>query len=223
MIDVIQLENFQAVVNCHSDLYSSQETFLPVNYQFKKGNVYGLCSDFGCGSWGIATCLCGRGSENYTGKIYLNHNEIQLKILNHYSAIIPSPIFDSLNSEGVYLTVKECICKALDLSKLPYSFAEIKEIFCLTDNRIDRYLFDVSGEIWLISLAVNFALGKSLFCYPWLNEMDCGRVKIIHQLGILDFLKENGKIIVIPSSQRKMIKKYCDHVVLFQKGKIHYF
>lgn len=53
----IKINNFMSSACCHSQLYSSKEGFLPITYQFFPGNCYGLISDFGCGSWALATCI----------------------------------------------------------------------------------------------------------------------------------------------------------------------
>lgn len=222
MIETLQLINFQSIAKCCSELRYSRESFLPINYTFKAGNIYGLISDFGCGSWGLSTCLGGRCDSNYTGRIYVNQKEVLLESLKNSSAFVAESIFDSSNSKENLLTVRECIQKALILSGLPYSIDEIVSIFHLSDGRLDRSLSYVSGEIWLISIAINFALGKDIFCYPWLNLYEIGRFKTAVELNIIDFLKKMGKIVIVPSSQKKILKKYCDHTICFSEKKILY-
>ena len=217
MIDRIRLKNFQGVAECYTSWSFSKESFLPLTYSFEKGNAYGLVSDFGCGSWGVVTCLTGRGCLSYSGEIYLNQNMVHIFDLQKYSCIIPEKTFDNVNSQQELLTPKMCIKRALSLSGENYSIEEIKKIFCLSDARFNRSIDYSSGEIWLISLAVNFALGKDLFCYPWLNEQNIERFIIACDLGIINFLTNKGKIILVPSSQKKTLKKRCDYTLLFGK------
>ena len=127
-------------------------------------------------------------------------------------------VFEKVNSSENLLTAKECIEKALYISGLDYSTAEIKDIFSLSDQRFERPLEYVSGEIWQISTAVNFALGKDIFCYPWLNEFDIFRYETACELGTIDFLKNKGKIVLVPSSQKNKLKRLCDHTMEFSKG-----
>lgn len=220
MINSIQLINFQDLVECRDLLHQSKESFLQISYEFKKGNVYGLISDFGCGSWGLSTCLGGRCSTNYSGTVLLNNNVIPANQLLNYSCFIAEKIFQNINSTKNLLTPKECIEKALAISGQSYSIEQIKKTFCLSDGRFERSIDGISGEIWLVSMAVNFALGKEIFCYPWLNLIDIERFKTAYKHNIIDFLKETGKIIVVPSSQKKILRKYCDHTMLFQKEKV---
>lgn len=209
-------------VECHSFIFQSRESFLPITYEFKPRNVYGLISDFGCGSWGLTTCVGGRFSKQYSGKVLLNETEIAADELEKYACFVSENIFTDLNLEQESLTARACIERALSISLQPYSVNQIKSLFCLSDNRFERPLAYVSGEIWLISMAINFALGKQIFCYPWLNERDIFRFEIAYEHGIIKLLKDTGKIVLVPSSQKKVLRKYCDHTILFAKGKMVY-
>ena len=222
MINSLRLINFQDVVECQDLLHKSRESFLPINYELNKGNVYGFISDFGCGSWGITTCLGGRTTQNYSGKILLNNNEIQANQLSNYSCFVTEKIFPNINSLDNMLTPETCIKKALAVSGQTFSVSQIKDIFCLSDGRFKRPLSEVSGEIWLISLAVNFALGKDIFCYPWLNQLDIERFKTAYEHNVIDFLKKENKIIIVPSSQKRILRRYCDHMIIFDKEKLCY-
>ena len=56
-------------------------------------------------------------------------------------------------------------------------------------------------EIWLISMAVNFALGKEIFCYMWLNEFHVSRYEMACEHGSTDLLRtviERGKLPQLP-------------------------
>ena len=219
MIDLIELVDFQDSVMCKSLLYQSKESFLKINCRFCKGNVYGLISDFGCGSWGVTACLAGRSSANYKGEVLLNGKEVLPHELQRYSCFVSEITFLNGNLNLDSLTPKECIEKAISLSKQPYSVEQIKKIFCLSDGRFERPIDKISGEVWLVSMAVNFALGKEIFCYPWLNMMDIVRFEIAKEQGIIDFLKNKNKLIFVPSSQKKILRKQCDHTLTFEKGK----
>lgn len=59
-------------------------------------------------------------------------------------------------------------------------------------------------------MAVNFALGRDIFCYPWLNLNDIERFKTACEHKVIDFLKRTGKIIIVPSSQ----KKSCTNIAI---------
>jgi len=218
MIESIQCINFQDMVNCKSLLFQSKESFLCLNYKFLCGNIYGLVSDFGCRSWGAATCLGGRFSEHFTGKLLINNNDISENHLSQYAAFIGENTFEGINSLENLLTPKECIENSLSISKLTYSLTEIKDMFGLSNERFERNINNVSGEINRISIAINFALGKDIFCFPWLNEHDIYNVS----KPILDVLKKNNKIVLIPTSQQSQVKKISDHLIIFNRSGVKY-
>lgn len=221
MINTINLINYQSIAECRTDWQYSREGFMRITYQFKKGNVYGLVSDFGCGSWGLATCIGGRG-DGFTGKIMLNDSEISPQELYAYSAFVTEKLIPEVNCIADLRNAKDCIQKALNISGQKYSVQDIKSIFHLSDDRLTRSLDYVSGEIWIISLAIQFALGKEIFCFPWLNEQDILKFCGMCELGIIDFLRSADKILLVPTSQTKVVKKYCDHIIIFEREKIRY-
>ncbi len=222
MIHSLKLIAFQDLVECYSPTFYSKESFLPVTYEFKPGNVYGLVSDFGCGSWGLANCVGGRFSEDHDGKILLNGTEISAGELSKYAGFVAENTFPELKLDPELSSAREHIEKALSVSSISYSVNQIQSLFCLSDARFDRPLAYVSGEIWLISMAIHFALGKQIFCYPWLNEQDIDRFNIARRAGIIKFLKGTGKIVLVPSSQKRILRRYCDRTILFTRPKIIY-
>ena len=219
MIKKIIIEDLQDTVDCKSDLYQSRESFLKCSFKLSAGEVYGVISDFGYGSWGLVTCLAGRGNDGHSGTVIIDGRPVTLLELSHYACVISEKNFPNVNTPDNLLTPKECIEKALSISMQPFSTLDIKRLFKLTNERFERSLDKVSGEIWQISAAVNFSLGKDIFCFPWLNEFDISRFEIFSETGVLDFLKKQGKIVLVPSSQTKIIKRLCDHYLRFFGGK----
>ena len=219
MTNSLKIENFQDSADCKTLTYQSRESFLKCSYDFAAGKAYGIVSDFGCGSWGLVTCLGGRGTDKYSGVMIVNEKEVSRRELNEISCFVAENVFPGINSPQELLTPEKCIEKALAVSGQAYSAAEIKDIFCLSDSRFKRPLENVSGEIWQISAAINFALGKDVFCYPWLNEINISRFEAACEIGTIDFLKKAEKIILVPSSQEKKLKKLCDRVLKFRNGK----
>lgn len=219
MIKNIKLFNFQGVANCKDINRQSTESFLKINYLFESGNSYGLISDFGLGSWGLATAIGGRCAPDYSGNIFIDGNKVTISDMSKVSCFVRENLFEGINSEQDLMSPKKCIENALDISHLDFSFTQIKKMFFLSDERFEKNLSLSSGEIWTISIAVNFALGKDVFIYPWLNVLDFDVYDIHCKLGIIDLLKRYGKIVIAPSSKDKRIKKLCDHKIVFKREK----
>ena len=217
----IYLKEFQDSVNCTSLLFTSKESFVRVSHEFASGNVYGFASDFGCGGWGLVTCIGGRCVQP-CGNVFLNGQIVACDTLAKHSLFISENLYNGLNSMEDYLTPKKCIERALQISQLPYTSDEIRNIFYLSgsEERFERDLQYVGIEIWRISMAIGFAYGKEIFCFPWLNERDLNYFEVMYKQNIIHFLKEQGKIVLVPSSQKKFLLKSCDEVLVFDKDKI---
>jgi hypothetical protein len=59
--------------------------------------------------------------EDYDGEVYLNGELIMGNDLSKSSCFISENQFDGINSSDDLLSAKECIEKALKISKLPYA------------------------------------------------------------------------------------------------------
>lgn len=219
----IELNNFMGSAYCCSQLYSSKEGFLPITYKFSHGNIYGLVSDFGCGSWALSTSLGGRCEEVLQGSVCVNGHKSSCDELKNYSCFIGEGNIWGINTENDSVTVKECIQRALEISGLPFTAAQIKSLFGLSDERYNRSLEYVSGEIYKISIAVGFALDKKVFCYPWMNTHDVSRYIDISDIMLL---KKYDKIVLIPTCRASLKTPICksfDYTVNFHSYEKKYF
>jgi hypothetical protein len=131
-------------------------------------------------------------------------------------------IFNGVNTENNLLTAKICIEKALGISKVAFTTQEIKSLFQLSDDRFERDLSYVSGEIRRISIAIGFALGREIFCYPKFNT---------HEIGDSDFdnvkvLKKHNKLILMPTCRTTLktpIRRAFDNIIDFHAFDKPYF
>lgn len=216
MIDTLKLINYRNSARCETISMSCRDAFPATTYTFQAGKVYRLTSDFGCGSWGMVTCIGGRGDADAFGKIMLNDVEVDTRTLRNFSGFIAESIFPGVNTADDLCTAHVCIQKALKISGSHYSTDEIKSIFHLTDNRFDRPLNQVSGEIWFISAAVLFSLDKDIFCFPWLNMRDYFRFESMNEFGIIDFLKKRKKLVLVPTSHGTRFQRSTKDITIKQ-------
>lgn len=216
MIETLKLINYRNSAQCETIGMSCIDSFPATTYTFQSGKVYRLTSDFGCGSWGMVTCIGGRGDVEYSGKIMLDDAEADARILKKHSGFIAESYFPDINTSDELCTTHECIYRALNISGLNYSTNEIKSIFHLTDNRFDRPLNQISGEIWLASAAIWFSLDKDIFCFPWLNMRNYFRFETMKEFGIIDFLKKRKKLVLVPTSRKTFFEKSTKGVTIKQ-------
>ncbi|MEL6526094.1 MAG: hypothetical protein AAFQ07_10340 [Chloroflexota bacterium] len=93
----------------------------------------------------------------------------------------------------------------------------IRQHFMLTPERYNRPLRQMSSEKWRASMAIGFAHGKQIFCFPHLKLVD-EKYDLLEEYGDLwlhrtiKFLCNKGAIILIPSVNLDT-EKYFDEVV----------
>lgn len=212
----IKVENFSGLIECSTNTFSCTESFLPITYEFKTGKIYGIISDFGCGSWGLVSAVTGNGEWDSNSKVFIDNRLTSKEELEVISGTVLKPVWHDFFEDKNKCTVRNCIEFALQISQQDYTHKEIKDIFCLTDARYDRNMDFVSGEIWNISLAILFALNKNIIAYPWLNSIDVRRLSFLKKQGVLDFLKKQNKILLLPSSPTSSLNSLCDKRILFK-------
>jgi len=204
----IEITNYQAIANCKTHTYSSRESFYQISEVFEFGKSYGIISDYGMGSWGLTTSLCGKG-EDYSGQIYVDDKLVEYTYFKDKSMQVFQNVFDEIpNSDN--LSVREHIAYALNYSGIKYKPDDIKTMFGLTDERFERTLNLVGIELWRISIAIGFALDKDIYIFPWLNKSDL-KIFTFDQKPT-DLLLKNNKLVIVPTSCRK-IKKDVDKII----------
>ena len=200
----IQLNNVMGFANCRNQSYSSSEGFPKITMKLWSGKAYGVLGEYGLGAWGLVNCIGGAG-ELISGEILVDGNPITKETLFQRTCFVSEmPNVAGLSEEK---TVRETIEVALQTSKQPYSAMGIKELFELSDERFDREISQISGEIRQVSMAVGFAFGKDIFCYPWLISNQISRYlsqKAIH------ILREHNKLILIPTANRRDVRGFCN-------------
>lgn len=214
MINKLRLKNFSGLCSCQFNTYQSIESSIQVNYDFFPGNVYGIVGDFGMGAWALSECIAGNKNSMWLhGGIYLDDNIVSKRELAELSTVITQCYYKGINSHIMPQTAEICIEKSLRISQLPFRAKDIKSIFNISDERYQRNIKYVSGEIWNISAAIGFCLKKSIFCFPWLNDMFFAFYESMYQHGIIDFLKRHDKIILVPTGKPYKIASMVDYVL----------
>lgn len=167
-------------------------------YDFKSGNVYGVIDEFGSGGWALSYVLAGK-QKPFEGEIKINNNSVDYRKLKDFSCYVG----DDSGKKKLFgiskMTVQEQIQMGINSGK---SFCndinKIKEIFGLSNERFNRTIEHVSGERWKASMAIGYSLGKTIYCFPWLNTKYLMHLKEHLKLCFKPLI-EVGAIIIIPT------------------------
>jgi hypothetical protein len=93
-------------------------------------------------------------------------------------------------------------------------------MFDLSEDRFERRLDRVGIEIWRISIAIGFAENRKIFCFPWLNMHSVSYIE--SYIKYIEILKKHGAIVLAPSSQEAVLRRFCDGLLLFRYDGVYF-
>lgn len=120
--------------------------FKDVNLTFEKEKVYSILGQSGSGKTTFLSLLAGLDSPK-AGEIYLEDNDINKSGLTNYRKHSVSTIFQAYNLM-TYMTARQNVQTALEISNKPVDNAKIEELFELVGipkEMIDKPVLQLSG------------------------------------------------------------------------------
>lgn len=212
-MSIIEMKNFMGSASCNYVMYSCNDSFPISNFTLYTGNVYGIISDFCNGSWALSECI-GGFSDDCQGEVLINGTKSIFKNIQYESCHIPESDYEKDINMGNEFSVKNFLERLKKDGKLILEPEEYKRIFGISDERYDRSIKKVSGEIWRISFLINFLLNKNIFCLPWIGEREKNRILCCK--NIFEFLRSNNKLILLPTNQDKVFNDICDKFIVYK-------
>jgi ABC-type dipeptide/oligopeptide/nickel transport system ATPase subunit len=197
-------------------------------YRFCGGNIYGIVGEFGSGGWALSYILSGRKKLVDDTLIKINGDITDSKGLLSISCYIGDKQVKEPNCRYLKCihkkwTILEQIKLGIKKSGCKYSAEDIVRIFQLSDidhpnGRVHRTMEYISNERWRATMAIGFASGKRIFCCPLLYSSYLHYIVGKEMINILDFLRHNGAIIIIPVTKVEYIKHVADEVVYLRNS-----
>ena len=120
--------------------------FKDINLTFEKGKIYSILGQSGSGKTTFLSLLAGLDSPK-AGEIYLEDNDINKSGLPNYRKNSVSTIFQAYNLM-TYMTARQNVQTALEISNKPVDNAKIEELFELVGipkEMIDKPVLQLSG------------------------------------------------------------------------------
>ena len=203
------LNNVSGGSDCGLDNYGiMRDTIGNFTCQLSSG-LYVVEGECGTGGWALSTLISGKNNI-LQGDIVVDGQRADINQLKKFSCYVGEDgelkkIF-GLKPMSVSEQINYGIAKG-------WSFAvkadEIKERFGLSDERYNRPFHRISGERWRASMAIGYAMGKFIYCFPWMNSI------LITQLEnclkkCLPNLLEIGAIIIIPTTRHEIVENITE-------------
>lgn len=199
---------YQNQFKCHEYLYG--ETF-----HFERGKSYGILCEVSEGGGALSWILSGRvcvWEEEITvfGRRYSKDERVK------------EGWFLGEGIRGMNKPVAGLIRTALNRNRLGLSrsrrrFIRVKDVaekFSLTKDGLRSRIEDCGWEGWRASAAIGYAMGRQIFCFPWLyTRMLMGVVANTGYFSYVEELKKAGGIVIVPASHRGILEEITDEII----------
>jgi len=180
------------------------------NYNFEFGKIYCINSNLGDGGWGISWAISGQFKLT-KGQIKLDNKILSFKELQKLSwgVGLDGEAFSFFENK----TTRNLINKGLTRNDNFTTVEQIAKNFMLTNERLDNNFKFLSGERWRASIAIGFANKKKIYCFPWIKPEILIMYKDLWFKNILEYLKKENYLIIIPTINRDIIKDMFDEAI----------
>ena len=202
-VKLLNIERIEIVndgyILCKSNFYTSKDIInREKKYIFSKG-VNRLNGEIDSGVWAVSYLL---SMFKYRQKdfilyekpeVFVGGEAISLAEFSEYSCYMDKsyPLFASKK------TVRELVSKGIKKTRQNYAPENIKDMFCIDENRFERPLNATGNEVFKAMAAIAYSNNKQVFCFPWLSQK---RFEGYHNnlLWLLDELDRLGIIAIVP-------------------------
>lgn len=180
-------------------------------YYFKFGKIYGIICEQGAGGEVLSQIITNKLFDDKT-TIFIDG----IKIDSIYD--LAWYVGKGVRTGGLFereLSVQKALELAIKKNKRYENIDKILEEFHLSRHRIKYCLSNMDvWERWRASIAIGYAQGKQIYCFPWMDSLyfyDC-----MINSSVFRFFKkitgENG-LIILPTAREKNVKGLADEIV----------
>lgn len=236
----LEFREFDMTVDVASDTAASIQLYdglFRFSYTFTGGKTYALIGSPGSGNCALTHILYGKealrtdpdGGHILINGLTVDNSTLAENVCYAGQRLIGEPDRNNplkrfIKDHTKRWTIAELINTGLEKTQSKYSLKDIADIFHLSgyespNGRIYRSIDLISGERWMASLAIGYALGKRIFTYPLLTDSFFHYITFPAQNGIFDFLKSEGAIILLPSVYAEQTSAFSDETLFMNRIK----
>ena len=190
-------------VFCKSSFFSVIDVIKEKEFQFSSG-INKLFGDIDSGIFGISYLIAMYDKINKkelfcSDKTIVDGITTPLSALTKISCYIDEsyPLFSDKRLFGRKKTVKQRIECGLKKSKLPYTATEVLDIFKVQEHHREVFINQTGTERYKVMLAIGFAYGKEVFCFPWFSKSRY-EAFLMHITHTINLLSDLNKIVILP-------------------------
>lgn len=182
------------------------------HFEIYAGTLNGIVGEFGTGG-AILSYILSNNRKFYEGKIYIDDKKEMLSSIVKNSWYIGYDIYGS-HRPLWRKTIKEQIADGVQLSYIDLNVDAIQDMFEISEVGAKKSIQKAGFERWKASIAIGFAYGKKIFCYPWMNSKDIESLKE-QMTQSIKVLIDNNCIVILPTTKEKNITQLSSkyHIV----------
>lgn len=182
------------------------EFLYKANFEFIHG-CYGLIGEHGSGGGAISYILSGECKIEDEEIIY-NENKI---VSPTFSEGWYVGNYTSLNRQDRECKLEKVFQKNFKENGTYSTIDEIFRDFHIDNKLLESKISECGWQMWRVSLALGICKNKKVFCFPWINSAYLYDLMInACMYKCLDILKQQGKIIILPTSRQENLKPIID-------------
>jgi hypothetical protein len=168
------------------------------SYDFTPG-VYALTGDIYNGGWAFAYAITGLRLEksdcfsNENTEYFINGKRVDLKTVASNVQYLGHIRHKKSYDKVWFNTVQRQIGRGIKKNRLPYSIEEIREMFHITKERMNRNIYYVGQQYCNCLAAIGFVNNKRIYSFPYLEQWNDGVF-----CPLAGLLKDVGMIVLMP-------------------------
>lgn len=212
ILEKINIQIYEDFMIDYTNVYGekSHDYVSKANYCMEFGNIYGVICEQGAGGEGISQIITNPYSEKY--RIVLNENKDSE--IDEISWYVGKQLRDGrlLKKD---ITIRNAFELAIKKNGRYNDIETIIEDFHLSPQRIDYTLSEIDvWERWRASIAIGYAFGKKIYCFPWMDSLyfyDCMINSSVFRY-FKKIVQDNG-MIILPTSREQSVKGIVDKII----------
>ena len=188
----------EGYVYCRSRFYSANDVLSNSIFAFSPG-INWLTGEIDSGNWAVSYLLSvyNRYPKDFVllkdPVLSIDDRSVSLDEVFKLSCYMDEvyPLFSSSS------TVENLLLKGLKKRGSDYSCSDIREMFCIDSNRFKQSIQCAGNEAFKAMAAVGFAVGKEIYCFPWLSQKRFDGFHL-HLTFLLELLDKLNKTVIFP-------------------------
>lgn len=213
LVESIELKNIN--VQCKPRIFGVDahwDQLTHFNYRLSSSKVYGVVSKPGAGAWVLSYLLAGQVKQD-SGYIFANNGSLLTQAQLKQSSCYVGDIIYRRNRFGIkyYPTVRQLLEEDPKMNE--EAVQSVVEELELSSSRLDRPLHQVSNERWNATVAIGLAQGKSIFCFPYLDNDWKERLRVRLET-CAEVLRKKQSIMIVASDSDSVISDIVDEIIV---------